>query len=209
MNIYITRHGQTIWNKEGRIQGHKDSELTEKGINDAELLSERIQELSIDYIISSPIKRAYRTAEIVRGNKALEIIFCEYFKEINCGDFEGEKFEDLAIKFPEQFIKIKENPFQNGYPNGENLIQFYDRVIEGFNKIIDSYKDKNILIVGHGGTIKCIETYIHKNKIQRGWFDSIVENCSFTHIRLIENGFEIIAYNDILHLQKEMAEGVV
>jgi broad specificity phosphatase PhoE len=87
--IYFTRHGETVWNRQGRFQGHKNSDLTDKGILAAELLSYRVEDIELDYIVSSPLMRAYNTAEIVRGNKDIEIIKHEGLKEINLGNIKG------------------------------------------------------------------------------------------------------------------------
>jgi len=93
--IYFTRHGETVWNRQFRFQGHKDSELTDKGVLAAELLADRIEEIELDYIISSPLMRAYSTAEIVRGKKDVEIIKHNGLKEINLGVFEGMSYEGI------------------------------------------------------------------------------------------------------------------
>lgn len=204
IDIYITRHGQTVWNKEGKIQGNKNSALTEDGILGAELMCEKMRDIEIDYIISSPIERAMKTAQIIKGEKEVPIIECDGLKEINCGDFEGVKFEDISIKFPEEFKKVRDNPFKNRYPNGENLIDFYERVINSFNNIVEQYEGKRILIVGHGGTIKCIETFINNKKIGKGWFESIVENCSFTHLIVNNNQININVFNDTTHLNENL-----
>lgn len=83
--IYLTRHGETVWNRQRRFQGHKNSELTDKGILAAELLADRIEDIELDYIVSSPLLRAYNTAEIARGNKDVQIIKYDGLKEINLG----------------------------------------------------------------------------------------------------------------------------
>ncbi|EQB85893.1 hypothetical protein M918_16965 [Clostridium sp. BL8] len=72
--LYITRHGETLWNTEGRMQGWNDSPLTDLGIKQAEWLRDRIQDEKIDAIYSSPSNRAFKTAEIVRGGREIEII---------------------------------------------------------------------------------------------------------------------------------------
>lgn len=93
--IYLTRHGETVWNRQCRFQGHKNSDLTEKGILAAELLADRIEEIELDYIVSSPLMRAYNTAEIIRGNKNIQIIKHDGLKEINLGKFEGMSYKDI------------------------------------------------------------------------------------------------------------------
>lgn len=65
MKFYVVRHGQTDWNAEGRIQGKTDIELNETGIEQARQLKELIKDYNIDLIISSPLKRTRKTAEII------------------------------------------------------------------------------------------------------------------------------------------------
>ena len=204
--IYFTRHGETEWNRQLRFQGNKNSELTEKGILAAELLSSRIEEIELDCIISSPLKRAYHTAEIVRGNKDIEIIKLDGFKEINLGDFEGMRYDEIALSCSETLCEIENDPFNNRYPNGENLFEFYKRVEKSFKDVIENYKNKNTLIVAHGGTIKCIESYIRNFQINKDWMGTVVKNCSLSCIEVDENyKIKEIFYNDTEHLEGRLA----
>jgi len=204
--IYITRHGETEWNKQCRFQGSMNSELTEKGVLAAELLSERIGNIDLDYIIASPLKRAYHTAEIVRGMKNVEIIKNEGFKEINLGDFEGMKYDEIRYSCADILKKIEEDPFSNRYPNGENLIEFYKRVEKTFKDVVEKYKGKKTLIVAHGGTIKCIECYLRKVQINKDWMGTVVNNCSLTCVEIDENkNVKEIFYNNIDHLKGSVA----
>lgn len=73
MNIYLMRHGQTQWNVENRLQGRKDSHLTEKGRQDAALLGECIHTMNLDAIYTSVSSRAIQTAQIVRGQTTIPL----------------------------------------------------------------------------------------------------------------------------------------
>ncbi len=200
--IYFTRHGETVWNRQFRFQGHKDSELTDKGVLAAELLADRIEEIELDYIISSPLMRAYSTAEIVRGKKDVEIIKHNGLKEINLGVFEGMSYEDIKKEHPKLLDLIESDPINNRYPNGENLREFYNRVVDAFKEIIENYRNKTTLIVAHGGTIKCIEAYIRKFKLNSDWIGNVVKNCSLSYIEVDEhNEIKEIFYNDTKHLE--------
>lgn len=74
LNIYLVRHGETEWNIEKRLQGWQDSNLTEKGIEDANALHDHLIDIKFDAIYSSSSKRAFKTAEIIAGNRKLEVI---------------------------------------------------------------------------------------------------------------------------------------
>lgn len=204
--VYITRHGETEWNKAMRFQGNKNSELTEKGLRGAGMLSERMEDIEIDCIAASPLKRAYQTAEIIKGDKNIDIVKYDGLKEINLGDFEGMTYKEIEVSHGEQLKNIEENPLGNCYPNGESMYEFYDRVVKTFDSIIEEYKGRKILIVAHGGVVKCIECYYRKKPIHKDWMGSVVSNCSLTCIEVDEkNNIKEIFYDDTEHLNKESA----
>jgi len=206
--IYLTRHGETEWNRQRRFQGSKNSELTEKGILGAELLATRVEDIELDCIVSSPLKRAYHTAEIVRGKKDIDIIKNEGFKEINLGDFEGMRWDEIEQLHGEILKRISKDPLNNRYPNGENLSEFYSRVERAFKEVINKCRNKNVLIVAHGGTIKCIESYIRKFKISKDWMGNVVQNCSLSCVDVDDNNnIKEILYNDTEHLNGNVAFG--
>ena len=74
MELYLIRHGKTIWNAENRLQGRTDIELNEEGIAAAKELGEKLKNIHFDMIYSSPLKRAFNTAELIRGARHIEII---------------------------------------------------------------------------------------------------------------------------------------
>ena len=86
--IYLTRHGQTLWNLEKRLQGRGNSPLTEDGIERAKELRDRLKNIHIDIIYSSPIERAFETAKIIKGDKDVEIITDDGFMEMCFGDYD-------------------------------------------------------------------------------------------------------------------------
>lgn len=206
--IYLTRHGETEWNRQRRFQGSRNSELTEKGILAAELLSARVEEIDLDCIVSSPLKRAYQTAEIVRGKKKINILKHDDLKEINLGGFEGMRWDEIEEQYGEILHRIKEDPINNRYPNGENLAEFYSRVEKAVKETIEKCRNKNFLIVAHGGTIKCIESYMKKFKINNDWMGNVVHNCSLSCYE-VDDSDEIkeIFYNDTAHLKGRVAFG--
>jgi len=75
--LYLARHGETLWNVEGRLQGHLDSPLTEVGKRQAGWLRRSLESIPFDAIYTSPSGRAYHTAEILRGDRNVDIITCD------------------------------------------------------------------------------------------------------------------------------------
>lgn len=204
--VYLTRHGETEWNTQHKFQGHGNSELTDKGILGAELLANRIEEIDIDCIAASPLKRAYETAKILKGKRDIELITHQGLKEINVGDFEGMSYADIKRESTELINFIEEDPFNNPYPNGENLMEFYNRVKSAFFELVEKYRNKTILIVAHGGTIKCIETLSREFEIDKDWIGKAVKNCSLSYLEVDENNkVKEIFFNDTKHLEESSA----
>ena len=203
MKVYITRHGETEWNIQGKIQGCLDSPLTEQGLWGAERLSEAIKNKNIDYIITSPLLRAYKTAQIAAGDSNITIVTMDKLKEINCGDFQGYGFQEVWEVYPELKETVKMDPYNFKYPGGESLKEFNERVVGGFESILEEYKGLNILIVGHGGTIKCITNHIFQEGESKSWFANVVDNCSLTEFDYDSGEFTLVDYNNTTHMKKD------
>ena len=73
LNIYFVRHGETVWNTKGIMQGRLDSELTEKGVLQAENLSEQFENIDFEAVYSSELGRAYKTANILKSGRDIEV----------------------------------------------------------------------------------------------------------------------------------------
>lgn len=181
MKIYSTRHGQTDYNKNDLILGTTDPELNETGISQAAKLAEDIKGygLMIDVIVSSPMKRALKTAGIVADFNNIPIVTDDRLREWDYGKFEGmhrtaEGFHENKLQFA---VKMGEC--------GESLLKLAHRVYSALDDIIANYKGKNILIVSHGGICRVIETYFNNmTTVQfENWF---MGNCQLLEYDLKE-----------------------
>ncbi|MBQ9375281.1 MAG: histidine phosphatase family protein [Ruminococcus sp.] len=154
MKIYSTRHGETVWNKDDLICGVTDVELTDKGIEQAKALAEKVAKLGdVDVIISSPLSRAVKTAGFTAEKLGLEITIDERLTEWDYGSYEGK--HRSAEGFPQSKIE-----FGCNMPDGgESLLQLAHRVYSLLDEARVKYKDKNVLLVCHGGVCRVIETY--------------------------------------------------
>ncbi|MBQ0040229.1 MAG: histidine phosphatase family protein, partial [Treponema sp.] len=154
MELYIVRHGKTVWNKERRLQGSIDIELAEEGIEAAEQLHDQLHMANIhfDRIYSSPLKRALKTAEIIRGLSDTEIIIDERIKEISFGVEEGAFYADWD-KEDSPFYPFFNKPGDYIPPEkGESIEDLCLRTKKFIQEVIEpQYKTaKKILLVAHG-----------------------------------------------------------
>ena len=145
MKLLLTRHGQTDWNVEGKIQGQTDIELNEIGIKQAEETREKLLNEKIDIIISSPQKRARKTAEIIAIGRDIPIVVDKGIEERYFGKFEGKTRKEF------DFDEIWNYKLNKQYEDAESVGELFTRVQGFLEKIKQEYKDKTVLLVTHGG----------------------------------------------------------
>ena len=147
--IYIVRHGQTEWNLLGKTQGHGNSDLTPKGIEQAELLADSMTKYPIDYIYSSDLGRAYQTAEIIGNKLNIEVEKTEALREMNFGTWEGRIIKDIIEEDPELYKMWRNEPHLAKIPQGETLSQIKERTDDFIKEINEKYDGKHIVLVTH------------------------------------------------------------
>ena len=147
--IYIVRHGQTEWNLLGKTQGHGNSDLTPKGIEQAELLADSMTKYPIDYIYSSDLGRAYQTAEIIGNKLNIEVEKTEALREMNFGTWEGRIIKDIIEEDPELYKMWRNEPHLAKIPQGETLSQIKERTDAFIKEINEKYAGKHIVLVTH------------------------------------------------------------
>ena len=140
MNIYIVRHGETDYNVDGRYAGRIDVPLNEKGISQAYEVKEKLMGIKFDKVYSSPLQRAYKTAEIIYDG---DIIIDERIIERDNGELEGRLKTEIkdVINF--------NDPNEKRY-NIESIIEFRKRIY-AFLDDISNLDAENVLIVTHAG----------------------------------------------------------
>ena len=152
--IYIIRHGQTDWNIEHRTQGQTDITLNTNGIKQAELITQKIANLKINNIISSDLKRAYMTAQIINSKFNKKIETDKRIREFCFGTLEGITRDKITQETWENFNK---NAKQF---NAETNEEIFNRIKSFIDDIKSNNINKNILVVTHGGPIKMIKYYL-------------------------------------------------
>lgn len=154
MILYVVRHGETEKNKYGVIQGQTECDLSENGIEKAKELIPVVRNLKIDVVISSPLKRAYDTANIITEGK-YPINIDDRMIERNWGLCEGASIDDVdTVKCWNFFV----NDDDNGIERVQDLLK---RVSEFLEDIKNRYADKNILVVSHSAILRAIHYCLH------------------------------------------------
>jgi len=199
LKLYITRHGQTEWNLAGKLQGWKNSPLTEEGIGNAHKLANRLKNIDFDLIYTSHQKRAIDTAKIIRGDRDTEIIRLDELKEIGFGAWEGMKIDIINEKYAEQYDKYMNQPHLYEPIDGESFQEVFERVDKALKKILSSKKDK-VLIVAHGVTIKIMTAIIKNISLEDLSIIPIYPGTSLNLCEVGEDRIEFILEGDNSHL---------
>src|SRR3989338_3874948 len=126
--LLIVRHAESAFNDQNRIQGHKDSHLTKKGLYQARRLSHKIKKIKIDKIYTSDLGRADTTTQEICCHSRLPIIRDPGLREIHLGDWEGMTPEEVDKLYNKGYQKWLKKPSSIKIPRSESLKHFKKRV---------------------------------------------------------------------------------
>ena len=152
MKLYVARHGQTQWNAENKICGRTDLPLTEEGLRQARALAEKVKDLGIDHIISSPMIRALDMAKIVSEKCGAPITLDDRLMEQNYGIYDGKDRKDPGFLANKRHFCVR-------YPGGESMMQMAARLYPLLDEIKRDYAGKTVLLTCHGAVCRVLRTY--------------------------------------------------
>ena len=190
VKLILVRHALTVDNQKSRLSGHIDSSISEEGKEQIDKITNYLKDFDIDKIYTTTSSRTKDTVKKLSELKSIEIIEKQSLKEISFGDFEGLTFDEIKDKYPKEFQDMIEKGYEYKYPNGESLIDSYNRVCIELDNIISNNDDRTILICSHGGTIRNIITYLISNSYKYHW-NFKIDNGSVTILE-VQDGFTVI-----------------
>jgi len=182
-NLYLVRHGETDWNREGKYTGQSDIPLNEAGRRQAQKTAEKLREYEPQIIYSSDLMRAYETAQIISRVVSAPIMTDKRLREINQGDWEGMHVDEIKDKFNGLFKAREKDPFNVSSPQGETMGEVYQRVYEVLKKILADHPQDRVVITAHGVVLAIIRLMAVREPIDRV-FEYIPENAVIHHIQM-------------------------
>ncbi|MBI2995922.1 MAG: histidine phosphatase family protein [Candidatus Melainabacteria bacterium] len=179
--IYFVRHGETKANKLRLLFGQLDLDLNKQGLKDARRVASKLLKIAkkekISFIISSPLKRAKHTAniisqELVRAGlaPASRIIIDKNLMEKSEGTWDGKSFWDVRQKDPKNYYSWVKDPFKNRTPKGESVLDLNKRVKKFYKTVLKKYLGKNIIVTTHSGPIRLFVLNLLGTKINKFWY---------------------------------------
>ncbi len=199
IKLIIARHAESEWNVIGRYQGLKDPDLTERGLRQAELLAHEMKEEDIDFVITSPLKRTYKTAQIVADHLGLELVKEDRIIEIDHGIWSGMLVEEVRKKYTKDFEVWINEPHKVKFPEGESLREVFERVRAFIADIKDRFQNKKVFIVSHTVPIRCMYCVLLNIDLSKFW-NFGCDNASYSVVHIDSDRAVINKLNITCHL---------
>jgi len=203
--ILLIRHGETLWNRWGRVQGWQDSPLTDVGLAQARALADRLADERIEHVISSDLGRARQTAAPIVGRLGIGIDFDPELRERNYGNFEGRTYGEIERDDPEAYAFLTRRDPAYVIPGGESGDAFSARVLRALERVADAHAGHRIAVVTHGGVLGVL--YRHATAFLPSANHSYSQaNASVNHVRFGAGRWTIERWGDIAHLPRDAAD---
>jgi len=148
-SIYLVRHGQTAWNKEEIFRGRTDVPLDETGLKQAELVGQYFKGIEIHGIFSSPLSRAWQTAEKVAEFQNLKVQPLSGILDMSFGNWEGRPHQEIRESDSKTYRQWVETPHLVRLPGGEGLDDVRARATAALENLIRNYPGKTVVLVTH------------------------------------------------------------
>lgn len=149
----VIRHGETDWNREGRIQGQIDIPLNETGRAQALAMAFNSAHYSFCAVYSSDLSRAVDTAQALAEREELDVIQLPQLRERHYGIFQGVSKTEAPAKYPKAFALYEARDVHYPFESGESLTEFAARVIDIFDWLVKHQTNQQFAVVCHAGVL--------------------------------------------------------
>lgn len=160
LQVYLVRHGETLWNAERRIQGQSDSPLTDKGETQARQVAERAKALGITHILTSDLGRTRRTAEIIADICGCDVTLEPRLRELNMGVLERRPLDSLTEEEEGWRRQLVNGTADGRIPEGESMQELSERMHAALAACLELPQGSRPLLVSHGMALGCLVSTI-------------------------------------------------
>ena len=192
MLIYLVRHGQTVFNTQGRIQGQQDSPLTETGIATTQKTALALKDKGITTIVSSCLGRAQQTSQILAQNLGAKIVLDERLNEIRLTPWEGRRKQDLIKENNQEYISYITKPHQYTSNQCEEFGHLMQRTYACLCDVVERYKGETLLLVSHEIALRTLLLAIKKQPVTADFWKTIVPQSSITTVSFDGKEFSLV-----------------
>ncbi len=200
--MILIRHGETIWNAEGRIQGQGDSPLTERGIAQARAVARRLQEEEFTTLYGSHLGRVIETARHIADVTGHAITIDERLQERHYGLFEGLTYAEAQTQHPDIFATYQQLRYTADYahPGAESLRQLTERGQVVFQALAERHAGERLVIVSHGALIGAMLRHFLGVPID-GKHGFRLANGSLSEVVFADGDWRVRTLGEVYHLR--------
>lgn len=206
MRLLLVRHGESIGNFEGRLQGHTDYDLTSRGREQARLTADRLEALGTTHVYSSPLLRAWATAESLAERMGKPPVELPGVREYDFGEMAGSTYAEVRQRFAT--LANAPAPAERRYPGEEGREAFFQRVTDAVWGVVDAHPGETVAVVAHGGPIALMCQHVLGLPYRRP-MPFAIDNCSITTVLVRDDApadgrprAVLHSLNDTCHLAK-------
>jgi probable phosphoglycerate mutase len=152
--LFLFRHGETDWNREGRLQGHTDTPLNATGLAQAQALGESLRPHRLDAVVTSDLSRARKTAQIVAEALGVPLFIEAGLRETDVGAAEGLLWADAKTRFGEGLTERWYSDGDVAFPGGETGIATRMRGLAGLRRFTNAHPYRRIGVSTHGAMVR-------------------------------------------------------
>jgi len=200
IEIILARHGETDWNASEVFRGRADVALNENGLRQAQLLGEYLGKEKIDFIYSSPLQRAVKTAEAIARTQSIDVNIVPNLNDINCGEWQGLSLREVKDKYPEIYQDWLDTPEQVRIPGGESLEDVRRRVVPFVEDAVMRRGEGRVVLVSHRAVNKVLICALLRLDNSYFW-NFKLDNGGITRFNFDGDRVILISHNDTSYLK--------
>jgi probable phosphoglycerate mutase len=189
--VVAVRHGETDWNRNGRMQGWAPTQLNETGREQAESAGRwLVDEYDIDTVYASDLDRTTETAELLLNafDADFDVTYEPHWRERDIGVYQGFEYHEVEERFPEFSLGEAAYEAAMAVPEGgESLRDLADRVTERLDQVVADHENETVLVVTHGGPLHVMLGYVKDLPLHEGLKQHHQDNCGVNEL-VAENG---------------------
>jgi probable phosphoglycerate mutase len=199
--VLLARHGETTWNRSGRVQGWAPTSLTDRGREQAAALGAHLAStVDVDRLVSSDLRRAAETARYVAREVGCDLTTDASWRERDFGCLQGFSPTEVFEQYPEYALSVSGASAATVRPDsGETLVEVRERVLDGWERLrTDLTPDETVVVVAHGGPNRLLLGSILDYDVVDSVLDIDQDNCAVNEIHASDP--RVVRRNDTRYL---------
>jgi alpha-ribazole phosphatase len=201
VRLIVVRHGETLYNVQGRFTGQSDVPLSALGVKQTAALGKHLATETLDVIVASDLQRARATAQAIASYHKLPVEEDADLREITFGAWEGATYAEILARDAALVERWQTDPTIHSPPGGETVIQLHRRVVRALEHWRARYSQETVLWAVHGGVIEVLLCHLLAVDLKCRW-KFRHDNASITEIDLSCKGATMIRLNETAHLDE-------